>query len=91
MNAHDMFKRIGEIVDEVKRLDKENPTGPDEETDPRIVSLLDEARRLRLRLDPIVRETYRDDPASLAEWVEIMQMCDEPPLVEHLDPEVPPS
>ena len=79
MDAHHMFKRIGFIVDEVKRLDEENPTGPDEETDPRIVKLLDEAERVIRLLDPIVRETYCDNPAALAEWDDIVHSCDDIP------------
>jgi hypothetical protein len=76
MDAHNMFKRIGFIVSEVERLDKENPTDPDEETDPRIVKLLDEAERIMRLLDPIVRETFRDRPAELAEWDDIVRSCD---------------
>jgi riboflavin biosynthesis pyrimidine reductase len=29
-------------------------------------------------LDPIVRETYKDDPEKLAEWEDIMRMMDDP-------------
>jgi hypothetical protein len=82
MDAHNMFKRIGFIVSEVERLDKENPTGPDEETDPRIVKLLDEAERIMRLLDPIVRETFRDRPAELAEWDDIVRSCEDAPRNE---------
>ena len=77
MNAGDLFQKLGVILDEIKRLDEENPTGPDEETDPRIVKLLDEASRIQNRLDPLVRRKIRHDPAALAEWDEIMHMCDD--------------
>ena len=77
MEAQKLFARIHYIVEEVARLDRENPTGPDEETDPRIVALLDEAWEVQQQLDPIVRETMRDQPEKLAEWDEIMHMCDD--------------
>ena len=77
MKADELFARIHEIVEEVARLDREHPTGPDEETDPRIVALLAEALKIQQQLDPIVREKYRNNPASLAEWDEIMHMCDD--------------
>lgn len=79
MDANNMFKRIGFLVSEIERLDKENPTGPDEETDPRIVKMLDEAERVMRLLDPIVRETYRDKPEALAEWDSIVHSCDDIP------------
>jgi hypothetical protein len=28
-------------------------------------------------LDPLMREKLRDDPAALAEWDEIVHMCDD--------------
>jgi len=64
---------INIIVKEVQRIDKENPTGPDEETDPRIVKLLDLGTKLMLEIDPMVRENARNNPKALAEWDDIMQ------------------
>jgi hypothetical protein len=77
MQARDLFDRMGFIAREIDRLDKENPTGPDEETDPRIVQLLEEGRRIQKQLDPLVRETFRDRPEHLVEWDSIMHMCDD--------------
>jgi hypothetical protein len=77
MNAGDLFIRMGVIVDKIKKLDRENPTSPGEETDPRIVRLLEEGKRIKEQLDPLVRERMRGDPAALAEWDEIMRMCDD--------------
>ena len=77
MNEEELFKRIGVIIAKVQRLDRENPTGPDGEDDPRIEQLLDEADRITKQLDPLMRERYRDDPAKLAEWDEIIHMCDD--------------
>ena len=68
----DLFKQMAE-------RDKENPSGPDEETDPRIVALLAEGLRLQQELDPIVRETFKDQPEVLAEWDSIMHLCDDLP------------
>jgi hypothetical protein len=75
--ADELLKRLSEKIAEVERLDKENPTGPDEETDPRIVALLAEMDEEVKVLDPIVRKTLRHQPEKLAEWDEIMHMCDD--------------
>ena len=74
MRARELFDRLGVIIEEIQRLDKDWPPG---ETNPLIHPLLDEGRAIQRELDPIVRETYRDDPAALAEWDEIMHMCDD--------------
>ena len=79
MRHHELFSRLDIILEEIKRLDEENPTGPDEETDPRIVALIDEGERICLELDPFMRETYRHNPVKLAEWDEIMHMNDDLP------------
>jgi hypothetical protein len=67
------FSVMDLIVKEVQRIDKENPTGPDEETDPRIVKLLDLGTKIIREMDPIIRENARNDPQALAEWDDIMQ------------------
>jgi hypothetical protein len=77
VNAEELFARMSVILKEVKRLDEENPTGPDEETDPRIVELLAEAEQVQKQLDPLMRSRHRHNPAKLAEWDEIMHMCDD--------------
>jgi hypothetical protein len=75
-----LFQRLGVIIDKVKRIDEENP---EEDSDPRIRKLLDEGRLICARIDPIMRERVRHDPAALAEWDEIIHMCDD------LDEEAP--
>jgi len=87
MEAHELFARIGEIVEEIARLDRENPTGPDEPTDPRIVALLAEAFEIKQQLDPMVRATMRNNPAALAEWDEIMRECDATEAQRATEPE----
>lgn len=69
----DPFSVVGLIAKEAQRLDAENPTGPDEEIDPRIVLLLDLGSKIILEMDPIVRERCRDNPKALAEWEDIMK------------------
>ena len=69
-----LFKRLGIIIDKVKRIDEEDP---DRQDDPRIDRLLAEGNFITKQLDPIMRERYRHDPAALAEWDEIMHMCDD--------------
>ena len=68
-----LHKRLNIILDKVKRIDEEDP---DREDDPRIDRLLDEADFITRQLDPIMRERHRDNPSALAEWDEIMHMCD---------------
>ena len=77
MDERDLFKRIEVINKETRRLDEQNPSDPEEETDPRIRELFDEGIEIMKQLDPIIREKFRDDPATLAEWDEIMHMCDD--------------
>jgi hypothetical protein len=78
MQNENLLSRLDYIIKEIARLDRENPTGPDEETDPRIVKLLKEGMEIQKELDPLMRETFRNRQATLAEWDSIMHMCDEP-------------
>lgn len=80
MKNGDPFRNMDSIIKEIKKLDRKNPTDPDEEEDPRVAELIAEGLKLVNELDPIVRETFRDNPAALAEWDEIMRMRD--PLPE---------
>jgi hypothetical protein len=75
-----LHERFSVIIDKVERIDDDDPK---EESDPRIGKLLAEGRLICKRLDPIVRERYRDDPAALADWDEIFHSCDD------LEEEVP--
>jgi hypothetical protein len=68
-----LHKRLRVIIAKIKRIDDDDPK---EETDPRIGRLLSEGRLICDRLDPIMRERVRDDPAALAEWDEIIHSCD---------------
>jgi hypothetical protein len=77
MEHENLFSRMDYIIKEIAKLDKENPTGPDEETDPRIVKLLAEGMRIQKELDPLMRGTFRNHQATLAEWDSIMHMCDD--------------
>ena len=76
MNERDLFERMDVIIAEIERLDRENPTGPDEETDPRIQKLLEEGTEITKQLDPLMRRRFRHNPAKLAEWDDIMHTCD---------------
>jgi hypothetical protein len=71
------FSRLNEVLAQVKRGNEENTTGPNEETDPHVKELLNEAQRIQNELDPLVREIMRDDPAALAQWDKLMHMCDD--------------
>lgn len=76
MEHEDLFNKLDRRIKEIKRIDEENPTGPDE-TDPRIEKLLEECAAITKELDPIVRLVYRNHPAKLAAWDEIIHSCDD--------------
>jgi hypothetical protein len=77
MEHENLFSKLDKIIKEIQRLDEENPTGEDEEADPRIEALLAEGEAIQKELDPLMRETFRGRPATLAEWDSIMHMCDD--------------
>jgi hypothetical protein len=79
MKNENLFGKIDRVIEEIKKVERKSESAPKEETDPRIVALLDEGTQIVSELDPLVRETLRDDPDALAEWDEIMHMCDDPP------------
>ncbi|MBC8032227.1 MAG: hypothetical protein H7Z16_19240 [Pyrinomonadaceae bacterium] len=76
MQDDNPYAKIDNIFKEIARLNKK-PTSPKEPTDPKIVELIEDGMRIVEQLDPIVRETFRDRPAELAEWDSIMHMCDD--------------
>ncbi len=77
MKNENLFSRLGYIVEEIARLDKEFPSGNDEPTHPRIEELIREGEEIQKELDPLMRGTFRDSPKQLAEWEEIMHLCDD--------------
>lgn len=89
MTPEQLFMRLSEIIKEIQRVDQEHPTGPDEESDPRIKELIAEGIKVQQQLDPMMREIYRDNPAKLAEWDEIMHMCDDLDEKGHAKQELP--
>ena len=76
MKNENLVSRMKFIIREIERIDKENHTEPDEPTDPRIVQLLEEGAEVQNELDPIVRDTFRNQPEILKTWDKIMHMCD---------------
>ncbi|MDT7543152.1 MAG: hypothetical protein QOE33_3056 [Acidobacteriota bacterium] len=77
MQNENLFSKLDKIIKEIQRLDRENPTGEDEETDPRIVKLLDEGDEIVKELNPMMRETFRGRRSTLAQWDSIMRTCDD--------------
>ena len=71
------FRRKSTRAEKPQKLVREK-AADDEEIDPRLAQLIAKGMRAIEELDPIVRETFRDDPAALAEWDEIMRTLDEP-------------
>lgn len=70
MNAGDLFQVNQFITDKVKQLDEELP---EELSEPIIEKLLKFGTLVIRRLDPLVRETYKNQPEKLAGWVAIME------------------
>ena len=79
MQKDKLHREMNRVIAEIQRIDQENPTGPNDKDDPRIDALLTEAEGIQNELDSIMRELYQDNPARLAEWDEIMHMCDDLP------------
>jgi hypothetical protein len=73
MKDEQPFERIGRLFRQIERqrktrsLDSAKPPGRSAQ------ELIDKGLAIIDELDPIVRETYRDQPEALAEWEEIMQ------------------
>ena len=67
-------REISKLLDALRahRREREAALSEDEPTDPRIVEALERGMRAVRELDPIVRETMRENPAALAEWDDIM-------------------
>jgi hypothetical protein len=77
VNLKDFHKALADLKAKFDRRERENQPDREGDTDPRIRESLERAMRANEELDPIVRETMRDNPAALAEWDEIMHMCDD--------------
>lgn len=73
MQNDNPFNRMDKIIKEIKDLDEKHTSGQEEESDPRVAELIAKGMRTVRELDPIVRETFRDNPEALAEWDSIMQ------------------
>jgi hypothetical protein len=71
------FNRKSARAEKPRKPVREKATD-DEGIDPHLAQLIAKGMRAIEELDPIVRETFRDDPAALAEWDEIMHMLDDP-------------
>lgn len=71
MNARDLFDLNHYITEKVKEIDERLPDN-DDETDPIIKKLLDFGTLVIRRLDPLVRDAYKNVPEKLAGWEAIM-------------------
>jgi hypothetical protein len=69
MSAGDLFQMNRFIAETVERLDEE---WPEDRAEPVIKKLLNFGNLVFRRLDPLVREAYRDRPEKLAEWMAIV-------------------
>jgi hypothetical protein len=73
MKDEDPFSRMNSVISEIDGINKKKFPEPDEPPDPVVEKLLAEADEALEKLDPMVREAFRDHPERLAEWDEIMQ------------------
>ena len=69
MNAGDLIQMNKFIIEQVEKLDQEYP---EDLAEPLIKKLLSFNTLVFRRLDPLVRERYRDEPEQLAGWLEIV-------------------
>lgn len=69
MNAGDLFQVNSFITEKVTQIDEELP---EEMAEPLIEKLLKFGDLVIRRLDPLVRETYQNNPERLAEWEALM-------------------
>lgn len=61
------------IADEIEHIQDDQ----DQSSDPEVAALIDKGMELVNQLDAIVREKYRDDPETLAEWEDAIRIRDE--------------
>lgn len=69
MNAADLFRVSNLITEKVTQFDEELP---EDVAEPLIEKLLNFGTIVIRRLDPLVREAYKDKPEDLADWEAIM-------------------
>jgi hypothetical protein len=82
MQNDNLSGKIDRVLREMERNDRQrrqNQPDPEPESDPVVTAIIAKGMKAIDELNPIVRETYRYDPATLAEWDDIMQMRDAPP------------
>jgi dsDNA-specific endonuclease/ATPase MutS2 len=78
------YQQLNDSLQGLYQARKNHKKALEEERDQKIRELLAKANRCVEELDPIVRETLKDKPEALAEWDEIMHMCDDIPEDEKL-------
>jgi hypothetical protein len=73
MEHEDIIRKLARLADEVEALAKTKASEVEVEEDPRIVMLTLEMEKIIEELDPMVLETFRNNPAKVAEWKKIME------------------
>ncbi len=73
MKDEEPISKMDFIADEIEYL-QDDPNAP---SDPKLAALLDKGMAIVNQLDPIIREKYRDDPETLAEWEEAIRIRDD--------------
>lgn len=71
MKHEELFKIFSTLEAHIKKRDAARAAG--EQIDPRVLEAMERGMRAVRELDPIVRDTFRDDSAALAEWDDIMR------------------
>ena len=77
MKHEDIVRKLARLVAETEELTKTKASEVEIEEDPEIAALTLEIEQIIEELDPMVLETFRNNPAKLAEWKSIMALDNE--------------
>ena len=77
MKHEDIIRKLARLTDEAEALVKTKASEVEVEEDPHILALTLEIERIIEELDPMVLETFRNNPAKVAEWKAIMALDDD--------------
>jgi hypothetical protein len=72
MKHENIIRKLARLTAEAEALAKTNASEMEVDEDPHILALTLEIERIIEELDPMVLETFRNNPAKVAEWKEIM-------------------
>ena len=74
MEHEDITRKLARLVAEAEALVKTKASEVEVDEDPHILALTLQIERIIEELDPMVLETFRNNPAKVAEWKKIMAL-----------------